>query len=112
MAVQTPFQLKGKRILVTGASSGLGRHFAQTLAAAGARVLVGARRIAQLERLVAEITGLGGHAAAVELDVTSRDSVSAALDHLCSLWGGVDVVINNAGVSDTNSVLNLSLIHI
>jgi len=84
----------------------LGRHFAQTLAAAGARVLVGARRIAQLERLVAEITGLGGHAAAVELDVTSRDSVSAALDHLCSLWGGVDVVINNAGVSDTNSVLN------
>lgn len=106
MAVQTPFQLKGKRILVTGASSGLGRHFAQTLAAAGARVLVGARRIAQLERLVAEITGLGGHAAAVELDVTSRDSVSAALDHLCSLWGGVDVVINNAGVSDTNSVLN------
>jgi len=106
VAVQTPFQLKGKRILVTGASSGLGRHFAQTLAAAGARVLVGARRIAQLERLVAEITGLGGHAAAVELDVTSRDSVSAALDHLCSLWGGVDVVINNAGVSDTNSVLN------
>ena len=106
MAVQTPFQLKGKRILVTGASSGLGRHFAQTLAAAGARVLVGARRIAQLERLVAEITGLGGHAAAVELDVTSRDSVSAALDHLCDLWGGVDVVVNNAGVSDTKSVLN------
>lgn len=106
MAVQTLFQLKGKRILVTGASSGLGRHFAQTLAAAGARVLVGARRKEQLERLVAEITGLGGQAAAVELDVTSRDSVSAALDHLCSLWGGVDVVINNAGVSDTNSVLN------
>lgn len=106
MAVQTLFQLKGKRILVTGASSGLGRHFAQTLAAAGARVLVGARRKEQLERLVAEITGLGGQAAAVELDVTSRDSVSAALDHLCSLWGGVDVVVNNAGVSDTKSVLN------
>lgn len=106
MGIQTPFQLSGKRVLVTGASSGLGRHFARTLAAAGARVLVGARRVERLEGLVADITGAGGQAAAVSLDVTSRDSASAALDHLCDLWGGVDVVVNNAGVSDTKSVLN------
>ncbi|MDF0750098.1 SDR family oxidoreductase [Marinobacter sp. 71-i] len=103
---QVGFQLNNKKVLVTGASSGLGHHFARTLAASGARVVVGARRVERLEGLVAEITESGGQADAVSLDVTSRDSVSAALDHLQDLWGGVDVVVNNAGVSDTKSVLN------
>lgn len=103
---ETRFRLDGKRVLVTGASSGLGRHFARILAASGARVLAGARRIERLEGLVSEISESGGQAEAVALDVTSRDSVSTALDHLQRLWGGVDVVVNNAGVSDTKSVLN------
>lgn len=102
------FDLTGKRILVTGASSGLGRHFAHTLAAAGARVAVGARRAERLEGLVADITSAGGEAMAVALDVTARDSVSACLARMVSHWGGVDVVVNNAGVSDTKPFLDYS----
>ena len=104
--VQGGFQLPGTRILVTGASSGLGRHFARTLSASGARVMVGARRLERLDELVTEIREAGHLAESVSLDVTSRDSVSVSLDHICSLWGGVDVVINNAGVSDTKGVLD------
>ncbi|WP_313652157.1 SDR family NAD(P)-dependent oxidoreductase, partial [Pseudomonas soli] len=64
------FSLDGRRALVTGASSGLGRHFAQTLAAAGAEVLVTARREAPLQALVETIQASGGRARAFALDVT------------------------------------------
>ena len=100
------FSLAGKRVLVTGASSGLGRHFAKTLAKAGAQVVVGARRVDRLQELVADIQSEGGTALALPLDVTSRESVVACLDELCSLYGGIDIVVNNAGVSDTKAALD------
>lgn len=96
------FSLDGRRVMVTGASSGLGRHFAQTLAAAGADVLVTARREAPLQALVETIKANGGRARAFALDVTRRDDVCRVLDAL----GPLDVVVNNAGVSDSQPVLD------
>jgi NAD(P)-dependent dehydrogenase (short-subunit alcohol dehydrogenase family) len=88
--------LKGRLALVTGASSdGLGAHFARTLARAGADVVVAARRIEALNRLVGEIRSeLGATARAVALDVTESPSVAAAI----ALAGPIDILVNNAGV--------------
>ncbi|RLA54048.1 MAG: hypothetical protein DRQ65_05620, partial [Gammaproteobacteria bacterium] len=72
----TSFSLAGKVALVTGASSGFGEHFAHILAAAGARVVVGARRQDRLQNLVFDISSAGGEALAVALDVTDAGSVS------------------------------------
>lgn len=100
------FGLAGRRALVTGASSGLGLHFARTLAAAGARVAVAARRVERLDELVGDLRFEGGDARAHALDVTSRQSVVDCLDAIEADWGGVDIVVNNAGVSDTRRVLD------
>lgn len=93
------FRLDGRTALVTGASSGLGRHFARTLAAAGAAVSVAARRADKLETLVAEITAEGGHASAVSLDVTDGASVRAAFEAIAAWRGAPQVIVNNAGVA-------------
>ncbi|MEN5033207.1 SDR family oxidoreductase [Pseudomonas sp. TWI929] len=95
------FALDGRRALVTGASSGLGRHFATTLAAAGAEVVVTARRLAPLQSLVESIELAGGRARALALDVTCRDDVCRVLDAA----GTLDVLVNNAGVSDSQPLL-------
>ena len=73
------FDLTGKVALVTGASSGLGEHFARVLVEAGAAVAVAARRTDRLAALVAELESGGGRAMAVPMDVTLPDSVDAAL---------------------------------
>ena len=104
---QTLFSMNGKVALVTGASSGLGAHFSRVLAAAGAQVIVGARRRERLEALVAEIVADGGDAIAVSLDVTSEASVHAALDEAESRGCPVDVLVNNAGVADSRHTLKV-----
>jgi NAD(P)-dependent dehydrogenase (short-subunit alcohol dehydrogenase family) len=96
------FSLQGRKAVVTGASSGLGRHFAGVLAAAGAEVFACARRTDKLESLLKEIAEAGGHAHACAMDVTDRTSVCKALDVI----GDIDVVVNNAGVSNTKRVLD------
>src|SRR3546814_11708275 len=98
------FDLSGHHALVTGASSGLGRHFALTLAKAGAAVAVGARRADKLAELVDEITATGGTAVAVNLDVGQRASVIAALDEASDKPGPLDLIVNNAGVTATRRV--------
>ncbi|HEY9546169.1 MAG TPA: SDR family NAD(P)-dependent oxidoreductase, partial [Solimonas sp.] len=100
------FDLSGHHALVTGASSGLGRHFALTLAKAGAAVAVGARRADKLAELVDEITATGGTAVAVNLDVGQRASVIAALDEASDKLGPLDLIVNNAGVTATRRVLD------
>lgn len=100
------FNLSGKRALVTGASSGLGRHFARTLAVAGAHVAVAARRLDRLDAFVLELREQGLEATAYELDVTSRESVNACLDSIQWDLAGLDIVVNNAGVSNTKRVLD------
>ncbi len=99
------FRLDGEVALVTGASSGLGVHFARLLSAAGARVAVAARRIDKLHSLVDVITSAGGAARALELDVTDASSVKRCFDELAN-WGPVSIVVNNAGVTVTKPLLH------
>ena len=102
------FSLAGQRALVTGSSSGLGKHFALTLARAGAHVAVAARRKDKLAAVVTEIAATGGHAIAVEMDVTDRSSVCAALDMIQSSMGVIDIVVNNAGVTNSKPPLDFT----
>lgn len=92
------FRLDGKHVIITGASSGFGSHFAGVLAAAGARVVLGARRTDKVEARVAEIRDAGGEAAGVALDVRSADSIRTFLSGAEEQFGPIDVLINNAGV--------------
>ncbi|MEG0247908.1 MAG: SDR family NAD(P)-dependent oxidoreductase, partial [Pseudomonas sp.] len=103
-----PFSLAGKTVLVTGASSGLGAHFARLAQAAGARVVLAARRVERLQALVEQLHAQGGEALAVALDVTRRDSVEQAFDQAEARFGVVDVIINNAGIGDPGRFLELS----
>ena len=98
-----PFDLSGKTALVTGASSGLGEHFARCLGAAGASVVLAARRAERLTALQAELAGKGIAASAVALDVTSADSIAAALEAA----GPIDIVVNNAGISIVKPALDM-----
>ncbi|ASI69514.1 2-deoxy-D-gluconate 3-dehydrogenase [Diaphorobacter nitroreducens] len=100
----TPFRLDGRVVLVTGASSGLGQHFARLLASVGARIAVAARRADKLQGVVDDIAAAGGEARAFTLDVTDAASVRACLDAV-GAWGVPDAVINNAGVTLTRPLL-------
>jgi len=101
MTFADSFRLDGQTALVTGASSGLGRHFALTLAGAGARVALAARRIDRLEEAAAEITAKGETAAVVALDVADPPAIGKAFDEAERAIGPVTIVINNAGVVST-----------
>ena len=87
-----------KTVLITGASSGIGEAIARELAAAGANVMLGARRVDRLERLAGEIRAAGGKAKARALDVTDRQDVGDFAEAARVEWGRVDVIVNNAGV--------------
>lgn len=105
-AIESLFRVDGRRALVTGASSGLGRRFALTLARAGAEVIVAARRTDKLADLVAQVEALQGRCLAVALDVTDGASVAACFDEIERLAGGpADIVVNNAGVTVTKPLL-------
>ncbi|MFK9079450.1 SDR family NAD(P)-dependent oxidoreductase [Pseudomonas neuropathica] len=106
--MSTLFSLKGKVVLVTGASSGLGAHFAQVVSGAGAKVVIAARRVERLQALAEQLRGQGGEVIAVALDVTSRASVESAFDLARQTFGVVDVVINNAGVGGAVKALEVT----
>jgi NAD(P)-dependent dehydrogenase (short-subunit alcohol dehydrogenase family) len=102
------FDLTGRIALVTGASSGLGAEFARVLAAAGAQVVIGARRSDKLEALAEEIRANGDTALAVAMDVTQADSIAKAFDRAEQEFGVVQVLVNNAGVSQGGFLTELS----
>ncbi|MGQ3675120.1 SDR family NAD(P)-dependent oxidoreductase [Xanthobacter sp. TB0139] len=85
-----------KTALITGASSGLGAHFAQLLAQDGMKVILTARRRNKMEDIAAQITANGGAAECVEMDVVDAASVAAAF---ASISGPIDILVNNAGIS-------------
>ncbi|MEM7220198.1 MAG: SDR family oxidoreductase [Pseudomonadota bacterium] len=93
------FSLAGKTALITGASSGFGHHFAGVLAAAGANVLLGARRVEKIEDRVAQINDWdGGRAHGIALDVNDAASLERFLASALEVFGGADILVNNAGI--------------
>jgi NADP-dependent 3-hydroxy acid dehydrogenase YdfG len=91
-------RLEGTVALVTGASSGIGEATARALAAEGAAVALVARRRERLESLAEEIGGAGGRALVVEADITQREAATEAVERTVRELGGLDIVVNNAGV--------------
>ncbi len=94
------FGIEGKIALITGASGGLGAHFAKVLAEHGAHVVLAARRTDKLQEQINLIKADGGHARSIELDVTSNDSVTAAFADIYATEKRLDILVNNAGVGD------------
>jgi 2-deoxy-D-gluconate 3-dehydrogenase len=101
----TEASIAGRCALVTGAFSGLGRHFAHTLARAGAPVGLVGRRIEEGEKLQAEIEREGGRALAVRMDVRDRKSVDTAVAQVAQQLGPIRILVNNAGVAVTKTFL-------
>lgn len=93
------FSLRGKVALVTGASSGIGRDMAQTLAAAGASVVLVARNEAALHALAADIEGAGGRAAVLPADLSQRAQVFDCARRAGGFFGDVDILVNSAGIN-------------
>jgi NAD(P)-dependent dehydrogenase (short-subunit alcohol dehydrogenase family) len=102
------FDLAGRAAIVTGAGGGLGRHFALTLARAGARVALAGRRIAPLTALAEEIESFDGRAVPVVLDVSDPASVQRAVAAAETELGPIAILINNAGVTVSKPVLEQS----
>ena len=90
--------LQGKKVFITGASSGLGRHFATVLGKAGASMALAARRTDQLEALAAELQTTGVRTLSIPLDVKSEASVVDAVALAAREFDGLDILVNNAGV--------------
>ena len=99
------FRLDGRKALITGASSGLGQHMARTLALAGAKVHLAARNADKLQAVVERLREEGAQAEALALDVQDPASVDAAFAALHAEAGPMDIVVNNAGITNTRPLL-------
>src|SRR5262249_42988054 len=108
MSAAEIFNLHGKVALVTGASSGLGAHFAQVLAASGASVVLVARRAERLTSLQAQIAKSGGKAITVSADVRDRNAMAGAFDAAEKAFGTVTILVNNAGVAHAARAVELA----
>jgi NAD(P)-dependent dehydrogenase (short-subunit alcohol dehydrogenase family) len=98
------FSLKGRTVLITGASSGLGAHLAQVATSAGAQVVLAARRLDRLEALAGALAAQGHKARALSLDVTDETSIAACI----AAAGPLDVVVNNAGIAGPQAAVDVS----
>jgi len=101
------FDITGRVALVTGASSGLGVHFAETLAENGAKVVLVARRVERLEALKTKIEAAGGQAIAVEADVLDRGAMVRAFEAAEKAFGTVTILVNNAGITHADRVYEM-----
>jgi len=104
-----PFSLAGRTALITGASSGLGAHFARLFAEAGANVVLGARRVDRIAALADEIEAGETGALAVAMDVTDEASIKSAFDAGEARFGTIDTIIANAGTSAAGRATDVSL---
>lgn len=96
--------LAGKTALVSGASGGLGAHFAKVLALAGAKVVIGARRQPELAKVAASITAEGGVCRTIQLDVSDAASIARLPEDV----GNIDILVNNAGIVTQNTALDIT----
>jgi NADP-dependent 3-hydroxy acid dehydrogenase YdfG len=101
--------LKNKVVLITGASSGIGAAAARVLASAGARVVLGARRIDKLKGLADDIEAQGGQVRTQALDVTKLEDMKAFVDFARNAFGPIDALVNNAGVMPLSPLLALKI---
>ena len=101
---RTRIPLRGKRVLITGSSSGIGEAGAEQFAAAGAEVILVARRANLLDAVAARISAHGGTATAIACDLSEFDAVDALCDTVEQRFGGVDILVNNAGRSIRRSL--------
>jgi len=102
-------RIAGKVVAVTGASSGIGKVTARVLGERGAKVVLGARRVAQLDEIAAELRGRGGQAIVCATDVTRRDDVERLVGTAVSEFGRLDVLVNNAGISKIGPMSNIDV---
>lgn len=107
MTTNKRFSVEDKVILVTGASSGIGEHFCQTLAAEGAKVVACARRVDRLQALVEHAQSLPGSITAVPMDVNDSEGVKRSVSLAADQFGVPDVLCNNAGIAIVKPFLNL-----
>ncbi|MBT5710668.1 SDR family NAD(P)-dependent oxidoreductase, partial [Candidatus Poribacteria bacterium] len=91
-------RLAGKVAIVTGSTSGIGADVARVFAAEGAKVVVTGRRQDRGDAIVAEIEEAGGEASFCRADIAEPDDCDAIVDHACATFGGIDVLVNNAGI--------------
>jgi 3-oxoacyl-[acyl-carrier protein] reductase len=98
---------QGRTALVTGASQGIGRACALTLAAAGVRVALAARNESKLNEVAAEIAGKGGSAAVFTLDIASEDSIKACAKSAVQHYGSIEILVNNAGITRDTLMLRM-----
>jgi NADP-dependent 3-hydroxy acid dehydrogenase YdfG len=101
--------IKGKVVVITGASSGMGEAAAKHLSVLGATVVLGARRADRIEMLAKELQDNGGRALALAVDVTRRDQVKKLVDSAVEQFGRVDVLLNNAGVMPLSPMERLNV---
>ncbi|KLT66741.1 SDR family oxidoreductase [Pedobacter sp. BMA] len=100
--------IKGKVVVITGASSGMGEAAAKYLSALGATVVLGARRTDKIKKLAEDIQEMGGNALAYAVDVTVREQVKGLVDAAVEQFGRVDVILNNAGVMPLSPIDRLN----
>lgn len=102
------FDLDGRVALVTGASRGIGHDLVLALAHAGARVVPAARRVEEIDGLVAKVEEEGGEALSVGLDVRDFDSIEGAFDRAVEGFGSVDILVNNAGLGTNHDAVDIT----
>ncbi len=104
-----PQTLEGQVAIITGASGGLGAHFARLLAAEGAAVALTARRLDKVEALAGELAGQGHRAMALRLDVADAAAIGPAMDEVETALGPISILVNNAGVGGEGMALDLTI---
>ncbi|PRI13914.1 SDR family oxidoreductase [Mycobacterium shigaense] len=109
MSVLDLFDLRGKRALVTGASSGIGKKVAEAYLQAGADVAIAARHPAVLDDVAAELRTAGGRVVPISCDVTQPEQVARMLDLATAELGGVDIAVCNAGIVNVVALLDMSV---
>ena len=100
-------KLEGRVAFVTGAAQGIGRAIALALAEDGADLALGDLNLEKLEATAREVEGLGRKALALHLDVSSSDSVLAAVTKVLETWGKIDILVNNAGITKDNLIMRM-----